>query len=588
MKFCFVFVCQRGELEIKAQLLASSLNRFLRCDHELVAALPQPESAWGVPSPATLSFLGGLGVRLAPIVNPIGPEYPIGNKLACLSIDTDAEKIVFLDSDMLCLREFPGDDRFGKFEANLKPADLASFGADFHGWVQAYRACDSPLDDTRVRATVSGQEMPPYFNAGFVAVNADRGLGAAWIACARAIDADPLVPDKRPWLDQIALPIALARLGLTVDCLDERFNYPAHLKPIDPRNPPLFVHYHSPDVLRAEPLANGVVAELAGEHRELRDAMEASPAWRALLQPYALSATPGPSGITDPDPHAGSRSPTPREVDAPPDLVITGIPRSGTSYLCKLIHGVEDCVVINEPGGIFGPLAQQPVPWGVSLLYRDLRREIRDGRAIANKLHHGEFIEDTAQFDTVEQYHPRVSRPDFLLGTKNTLAYLARLSRIRLAMPNARIVACVRHPLDTIASWKTTFQHLANADLESQVIGHSGDPFLTGHQRDRLREIAAAATLAQKRALAWRYLAEILLDHRAAIELIRYEDMVAEPATVLGRIFDSTSGMFTPRIPASVAASSPRRKREALDPEDYDAIKGICGVVAAELGYLDE
>ena len=47
-RYCFVFVCQQGDLELKARLLAASLRHFLRCDFELVAALPTPDA--GCPS----------------------------------------------------------------------------------------------------------------------------------------------------------------------------------------------------------------------------------------------------------------------------------------------------------------------------------------------------------------------------------------------------------------------------------------------------------------------------------------------------------------------------------------------------------
>ena len=39
-EICFVFVCQQGELELKALLLALSLKRHLRFHAELVAAVP--------------------------------------------------------------------------------------------------------------------------------------------------------------------------------------------------------------------------------------------------------------------------------------------------------------------------------------------------------------------------------------------------------------------------------------------------------------------------------------------------------------------------------------------------------------------
>jgi hypothetical protein len=583
MSYCFVFICQQGELEVKSLLLAASLRRHLRCDHELVAAIPHPESTWGAPAPDTLALLQRLGVRTVPIENPIDPGYPIGNKLACLGVETTADKMVFLDSDMLCLRDFAGGSRFERSPVNVKPADLATFGADLQRWQSAYAAHGLTVPDSRVLSTVSGETMPPYFNAGFIAAHRDSGLAAEWIAAARAIEADPAVPDKRPWLDQVALPVAMAKRGLVPDCLDERFNFPAHLKPLDAAALPWFCHYHSPDVLRREPVANAQVDELAEEHPELRHALESRPEWKVLLAPYRLS--PGSTGAAPPPDSTGmARGPSTAHAVSP-QLIVTGIPRSGTSFLCKLIHGMPDCVVINEPREVFAPLAGEPIPWGVALRYGELRRDILDGQPVMNKLHRGEFIEDTAEVDTLEPYNPQVSRPDFLLGTKNTLAYLGRLAALRRAMPHAGIAACVRHPLDTIASWKSTFPHLANADMESQRVGHSGDRFVSGLQRERLREIAATARPAIRRALLWRYLAEIVLDHRDRIAVLRYEDLVTDPAAALARVFAATPHMFAVDPGQPLQPSSVRQNRDALDASDYEAVSGICAQAAAALGY---
>lgn len=582
MRYAFIFICQRGALELKALLLAASLRRFLRVDHELVAAVPAPEAVWGRPADATLALLARWGVRCVPVVNPIGPEYPIGNKLACLDVPTDADKVVFLDSDMLCLREFGHMPRFER-AFNAKPADFATYAADAAAWSQAYASVGISAATTRMAATVSGELMPPYFNAGFIAVRRAAGLGAEWTRTAQALEADPRVLNKRPWLDQVALPLAVAKLGLAADCLDERFNYPAHLKPLNPEALPWFCHYHAPAVLRREPLANAVVMELAAAEPLLGDRLAASPEWRSLLQPYVLP--PRKTGWRDHFRPASSPASDCRTAAAAPDLLITGLPRSGTSYLCSLLNRQADCAVINEPAGIFAPLAQQATPYGLLIIYRDFRQRILDGHAVENKLHNGEFIEDTAVVDKLELWSPAVTRPDFLLATKNTLAYLARLPQLRRALPQAVIAACVRHPLDTIASWKTSFSHLAAADLEAQAVGHSRDPLLSGAQRRRLEEVAATTSPALRRALLWRHLAELILENRSRLILLRYEDMVADPTAALNQLFTSMPTASRPILSASVAASSARFKREVLDDADLAAIRGICGQAAAELGY---
>ena len=131
MRFTITFICQRGELEAKAVLLAASLRRQLVAPVDLVACLPMPETVWGRPSRATLRALEALGVATVPVGNPIGDAYPIGNKIACLSapLTTSApatDRIVFLDSDILCTAPLdPGHELAAAF--SVKPVDFATF-----------------------------------------------------------------------------------------------------------------------------------------------------------------------------------------------------------------------------------------------------------------------------------------------------------------------------------------------------------------------------------------------------------------------------------------------------------------------------
>ena len=69
-RFAFVFVCQAGELEIKALLLAASLHRHLHGEFELVAAVPTPADIWGELSAPTRDQLQAFGATIAPIANP--------------------------------------------------------------------------------------------------------------------------------------------------------------------------------------------------------------------------------------------------------------------------------------------------------------------------------------------------------------------------------------------------------------------------------------------------------------------------------------------------------------------------------------
>jgi hypothetical protein len=591
MKYSFVFICQKGELEIKAMLLAASLKRYLRGDYELVAAIPHPPSRWGTLCESTLSLMQILGVRSVPIINRINENYPIGNKVSCLSIETSADKIIFLDSDILCLQEFSIFDTGEKtrriFEApfSAKPADLMTFT----DWQRVYDLFQLPLPKRRVLSSTSGQLMLPYFNAGVIAVQNGLKFGQVWEWCCRVIDAESSITNKRPWLDQIALPVAIQKLNVNYQCLDERFNYPAHLKPL-PSSLPFLCHYHWPTVIRREPFLNQLVIELTMAFPLLKKMLLTEPQWAQLFKPYTLQPKSKKlslvSRITQKFP-VNVRSIERSKTHHHPEMMITGIPRSGTSYLCRLLHSLPDCVVINEPTQIYGPLNNNLTIWQIATYYQELRRDILDGKPVENKVHHGKVIEDTAIIDIRTQYQPPVSRPDFLLITKNTLAYMARLPQLKPVLPQAPIVACIRHPLDTIASWKTSFPHLQNATVEQFPIGHVNDPFLTQYQRQQLAEIVAQPNLALKRALLWRYLAEIVLINMHQLIVVHYEELVTQPTKVLKNLWQQipNSPPLSKRNLKKIPPSTIRQKREVLDAQDLQAINDVCGECAVALEY---
>ncbi|MFN2507815.1 MAG: sulfotransferase [Chthoniobacterales bacterium] len=574
-RYAFVFVCQQGDLELKALLLAASLRRFLRCDYESIAAVPSPPEDWGTPSRATFAALDEMQVRPVEIRNEFGAEYPIGNKLSGFDVATDADKIVLLDSDIIMLREFGDQPRFA-IPFNAKPADLQTFSRDEAAWRVAYETAGAQFPSMRFPSTVSREFGPPYFNSGFVAVDASVKFGEAWRECCHKVRADARVENKAVWLDQIALPVAIAKLGLAYDCLDERYNYPAHLKPLEAQRAPYFCHYHTAEVFAREPALRDLLRSLIEEHSWLADVLHAHRNWHGVL--------PAGGTITaEPGWQLQSSAPSPRRGNLP-NLIITGIPRSGTSYLCNLLHRHSNCVIVNEPTEIFPPLMQHAVPWEVARLYSQLRSDVLNRKSITNKIRQGKIVEDTLGRDERETYHPTVTSADFILGTKNTLSYLARLEGLRRVLPDARIVACVRNPIDTIASWKTSFPHLRDVALTELPVGHPNDPSLTHRQTRELKLIMATPEFANRRAMWWNYLAERVLEQGRTIILVRYHELIRDPQTVLAEILDGwpKGDLLEEPLPSII-----RSRRDQLDAAEEQAIHALCGQAAAELQVAD-
>lgn len=570
------FVCEPGRLEAQAVLLAASL-RQAHPDLALVAAVPR-----ALPT-LTERALDGLGVTLVPIVNPVSDDYPIGNKVGALGAGDTAGLRVFLDSDMLCLRALDFSV-LRNYPLSAKPADMATFGSDAL-WQGLYARFGLDAPRHRVVASISRHLMYPYFNAGMVATTQAEALAATWTQTCRAVDAMQDVNPRRPWLDQIALPLAAAQLGLTTCSLGNDWNYPAHIKPLSGH--PGLVHYHQPAVVAREWTLATRTAQLLQCYPALRAVLAADADWAGVMRAIDRHAgTPSRRSLSRHWWPATLRRSPPPTAPVHRDLIITGIPRSGTSYVCKALDGFDNVAVVNEPAILFEGLCYGPQPWMVPVLHADLRARIDNGEAVPNKLDaHGGLTEDTAVDESLANYRPNLRDDQWVLATKNTLAYMARLDGILRVMPQARVIACVRHPLDTLASWKGTFAHLSAGDPSALPVGGLADPFLPAHLRDGLQAIAALGDPAVRRAAWWCLLAEEILRWRDRIEIVRYEDLVVDPRRRLRRALGplaETAGKAAPGLQASAVRTT---RRQALDEDDWRAVASLCAGVAEAFGY---
>ena len=133
--------------------------------------------------------------------------------------------------------------------------------------------------------------MRPYYNAGVIAVRDGDSLAEAWLDTAQRIDSAARIGPKRPWLDQIALPVAAARLGWRVRPLGEVFNYPCHLAELG-RDLPYLAHYHWPSILEPSPAMMHRIRTLLSDHPELGEILARDPDWHGVLEQCNCAAPP--------------------------------------------------------------------------------------------------------------------------------------------------------------------------------------------------------------------------------------------------------------------------------------------------------
>ncbi len=258
------------------------------------------------------------------------------------------------------------------------------------------------------------------------------------------------------------------------------------------------------------------------------------------------------------------------------DLIITGMPRSGTSFLCSRVNEMENAVVVNEPQEVFGELRREGID-GVSRLFASYRERITTGVAVPNKIKDGKFIEDTSYEDSRSMHVHKVDDHEFLLGIKNTLVFMSILNQLVRNKAVDYIMASVRHPLDCIASWhKVSFPHLNSAKPEFL------SDFAVGKFSTRLNRLLSEDDLYVRSAMLWQLLAQTLLAEKSKIHLVRYEDIVRRPNDACKHI---SRYLGLNERAQDRSASKPIRRRSLLPGDKQELIYAICKKEAVQLGY---
>jgi hypothetical protein len=144
----------------------------------------------------------------------------------------DGEYGCFLDSDILFLR--PNDTANLIHEGRVSLTPAASMGwAGQDVWTLIYDTVGLPMPDERIRLMNQnkGKDRMPYFSSGlFVFPEQHRNADGlrfpeVWMQVAATIDAEPTIPAKRPYLDQMTLPLAIRKAGLDWYILPKEQHY---------------------------------------------------------------------------------------------------------------------------------------------------------------------------------------------------------------------------------------------------------------------------------------------------------------------------------------------------------------------------
>ncbi len=235
-----LIIGQMGRLAYEALLFALSFRKKVsEARFRLFVAEPRPGPKWTTDPtirPEQLrEMLQAQGATLLPFdTQHFGTDYPYGNKIEALFALPKGEPFVFFDTDTLVtgdLADVPFD--FSKPSASLRVEgtwpQIELYGPGYGEiWRSLYDRFDLDFESSLDHSQPDEYwRRYLYFNAGFYYYSCPHVFGKTFLDMALSIWKEPpaelVCQQLTPWLDQIALPLVIHKLGGGRDALPEGY-----------------------------------------------------------------------------------------------------------------------------------------------------------------------------------------------------------------------------------------------------------------------------------------------------------------------------------------------------------------------------
>ncbi len=219
------------------------------------------------------------------------------------------------------------------------------------------------------------------------------------------------------------------------------------------------------------------------------------------------------------------------------DIILTGLPRSGTTLACLLLSKLPDFLALNEPMRTATYRTYPKALAGVPDFYRDTRHSVLTrkkavARVVDGKMTDNHFSNEKGQRKTlVRKQEIDIEKdlsPNFKLACKHNALYTILLPDLVKQYP---VFAFVRNPLAVLASWNTLSIPASRGVVRAAEWLY---PSLT-------EELARIPDLTGKQLHILNWYCKSYRDLLPTAAVIRYEDIVMTDGAALSPIDPSAA-----------------------------------------------
>ncbi len=264
-RLTFVYIVEPPEYQFMACKLLASIRCQFGPDVAAIGYCPAHRMDELDPSVLKAHEIMDGEIRPMTTIDRWDTPYPHGNKILAAVEPRDSEYSAFVDSDVLFLKPNSPDNLCRPDHVSCSAAaSLRWTGDEIWDLIWPAFGLEVPAERLPLMRERKGDRVP-YFSAGLVVFpeTGPKRFPDVWYETARTLDGIEEIPNRRPYIDQFSLPVAIRRAGLDWNILPEEQHYilggRMRGKPLPDDKDIYTVHYRHAGILRETGLKQNAV-----------------------------------------------------------------------------------------------------------------------------------------------------------------------------------------------------------------------------------------------------------------------------------------------------------------------------------------